>query len=318
MQTTDESISRVRIVTVDAGHEGQRIDNFLAGELKGVPRSLIYRVLRKGQVRVNKGRIKPEYRLRQGDQVRIPPVRLGPSATPRIPESVGEQLRNAVLFEDDEILVLDKPAGLAVHAGSGLQFGAIEALRALRLQLRFLELVHRLDRETSGCLLLAKSRPTLLALQEQLKSGQLDKRYLALTYGRWAQDSQTVDAPLRKNALSGGERMVIVSADGRSARTRFTVLARYADATLVEVLLETGRTHQIRVHAAHSGHPLAGDPKYGNEDFNKHLRGAGLRRMFLHAHRLGFTHPETGEYFDLGSPLPEALRELAQKLEQER
>ncbi len=318
MSSIDENLARVRIVTVDDAHAGQRIDNFLVGELKGVPRSLIYRVLRKGEVRVNKGRIKPEYRLRPGDQVRIPPVRIGQSEAPRVPDSVQTQLRNAVLFEDDELLVLDKPAGLAVHGGTGLGFGVIEALRVSRPQLRFLELVHRLDRETSGCLLLAKSRPALLALQDQLKSEQVDKRYLALTYGSWAQQSQFVDAPLRKNALSSGERMVVVSAEGRPARTRFQVMTRYRDATLVEALLETGRTHQIRVHAAHAGHPLAGDSKYGNQAFDMRLRGLGLKRMFLHAHRLGFSHPRTAERLDLGSPLPEPLRALLQAMENER
>lgn len=317
MHSPHEPTSRVRLVTVDAANEGQRIDNFLTRMLKGVPRSLIYRVLRRGEVRVNKGRIKPEYRLRSGDQVRIPPLRLAEPATRQVPQAVCEQLQRALLYEDDALLVLDKPAGLAVHAGSGLGFGVIEALRQHRPQLGFLELVHRLDRETSGCLLLAKTRPALLALQEQLKAGQMDKRYLALTLGRWEQENQTVDAPLRKNVLNGGERMVMVSEDGRQARTGFTVVTRYPDATLVEAQLDTGRTHQIRVHAAHCGHPLAGDPKYGDPAFNKRLRKAGLKRMFLHAHRIGFRHPVNGEHLDLGCPLPDELRQLLQYMEQE-
>ena len=310
MSRVDETTFGVRVVTVDAGHHGQRIDNYLATLLKGVPRSLIYRVLRRGEVRVNKGRIKPDYRLRQGDQVRIPPVRVAEPGTASVPDAVCQRLAQATLYEDDDILVLDKPAGLAVHAGSGLSFGVIEALRQARPHLPFLELVHRLDRETSGCLLLAKSRPVLLALQEQLKGGQMTKCYLALTQGRWPEAFQVVTAPLRKNVLSGGERMVMVSADGRESRTEFKVIASYADATLVEARLHTGRTHQIRVHAAHCGHPLAGDAKYGDGLFNKRLRNQGLKRMFLHAHRLGFDHPRTAQHLEFDSPLPDDLRRL--------
>ena len=310
MSSGDESTSQVRTVTVDAGHHGQRIDNYLATLLKGVPRSLIYRVLRRGEVRVNKGRIKPDYRLRQGDQIRIPPVRVASPGTASVPDAVCQRLAEATLYEDDDILVLAKPSGLAVHAGSGLSFGVIEALRQSRPQLPFLELVHRLDRETSGCLLLAKSRPVLLALQEQLKGTEMSKRYLALTQGHWSRESQVVTVPLRKNVLSGGERMVMVSEDGRQSRTEFNVMTTYADATLVEARLHTGRTHQIRVHAAHCGHPLAGDAKYGDVLFNKRLRNEGLKRLFLHAHRLGFEHPRTAQHMEFASALPDELRQV--------
>lgn len=312
MSTTDESTVRVRVVTVDAGHEGQRIDNFLNTLLKGVPRSLIYRVLRRGEVRVNKGRVKPDYRLRHGDQVRVPPVRMAEGGSTGVPDGVCRRLAEAIIHEDGELMVLDKPAGLAVHAGSGLSFGVIEGLRQLRPQATFLELVHRLDRDTSGCLLLAKSRPVLLALQEQGKHGEMDKRYLALVEGQWPDTRTMVTAPLRKNVISSGERMVLVSPDGRESRTEFKVVERYADASLVEARLHTGRTHQIRVHAAHSGHPLAGDAKYGNEIFNKRLRAEGLKRMFLHAQRLAFRHPGRAETVQFDCPLPDDLAQLLQ------
>ncbi len=299
--------------------QGQRIDNFLAGELKGVPRSLIYRVLRKGEVRVNKGRIKPEYRLRQGDQVRIPPVRLGQPQTPRVPETVQTQLRNAVLFEDDEVMVLDKPAGLAVHGGSGLGFGIIEALRRFRPAAHFLELVHRLDRETSGCLLLAKSRPALLALQEQLKSG--------------ASRKALPGADLRQLGPGNSDRGCTVAQKlAQQWRTHGSGQPRRAS-----------RPDPIPGHDAlpgcHPGRGVVGNrthpsdpgacgprrPSVGwrsqirrRQAFDMRLRGLGLKRMFLHAHRLGFSHPSTGERLDLGSPLPEPLRAVLQAMEREQ
>lgn len=302
-----ESTPKVRIVTVDAHHDGQRVDNFLASLLKGVPRSAIYRVVRRGEVRVNKGRVKPDHRLRQGDAVRVPPVRVAESGSATVPDGVCQRLAAAVLYEDADVLVLDKPSGLAVHGGSGLAFGIIEALRQLRPNAPFLELVHRLDRETSGCLLLAKSRPALLKLQEDLQSGAFTKRYLALVKGAWPQHAQSVAVPLRKNAVSGGERVVVVSDDGREARTDFKVVHAYGQTTLVEAALHTGRTHQIRVHAAHLGCPLAGDGKYGDAAFNKQLRTAGLKRLFLHASELGFPHPRTGAFTVVRSPLPDEL-----------
>ncbi|HFD80552.1 MAG TPA: RluA family pseudouridine synthase, partial [Gammaproteobacteria bacterium] len=249
----------VRWVEVSAEQAGQRIDNFLLRVLKGVPKSRIYRLLRKGEVRVNKGRIRPEYRLQAGDTLRIPPVRVAetrggaPGARPQ------QALADAILYEDDRLLVLNKPAGMAVHGGSGLSFGVIEALRALRPEAPYLELVHRLDRDTSGCLLIAKRRSELRTLHELLRTGALTKRYLLLAEGDWSRGPFRVEAPLRKNQLRGGERVVRVDSTGKAALTRFRFLEGYAGASLMEAELVTGRTHQIRVHAQHAGHPLAGD-----------------------------------------------------------
>jgi len=315
MDAVPESGPGARLVTITDGQAGQRIDNFLTRHLKGVPRSLIYRILRKGEVRVNKGRIRPDYRLQVGDQVRVPPVRTASAEQRRIPDGVVQRLADALLYEDAAVLALDKPAGLAVHGGSGLAFGIIEALRQARPELAFLELAHRLDRDTSGCLLLAKSRPVLLALQDQSRTGQMDKRYLALAAGAWPAGLSRVSAPLRKNSLAGGERMVVVAKDGRAAVTGFRVLQRFAAATLVEARLETGRTHQIRVHAAHAGHPLAGDGKYGDADLNRRLRKLGLTRLFLHAQALGFRHPDSGEEMLLSTPLPRELQAVLDRLE---
>lgn len=306
------------MVTIDDRHEGQRIDNYLLRELKGVPKSIIYRILRKGEVRVNKGRIQPAYRLCSGDQVRIPPLRLAADrdeASP--PDALQQQLADAILYEDDNLLILNKPSGLAVHAGSGLKYGVIEVLRALRPDAHFLELVHRLDRETSGCLVLAKNRASLTALHGMLRqSRQVEKRYLALLCGAWEGGKRTLEAPLRKNVLRGGERMVEVDAAGKQAVSHFLPLSRYAHHTLVEVLLETGRTHQIRVHAAHMQHPVAGDSKYGERECNLHMRSLGLRRLFLHAHVLAFTLPETGREIHVSAPLPPELQHVLDELEQ--
>jgi 23S rRNA pseudouridine955/2504/2580 synthase len=278
----------VQLITVAAEADGQRIDNFLMRILKGVPRSHLYRVLRRGEVRVNKGRIKADYRVRCGDVVRIPPLHLAPLAPPgRAPAPQLAQLERAVLFEDERLLVLDKPSGLAVHGGSGLSYGLIEALRQLRPG-HELELVHRLDRDTSGCIIISKRRSALRELHQLIRDNQLDKRYLALLIGTMPRAEVTVDAPLKKNVLSSGERVVRVDpVDGKPARSRFRQLQRFEwqghTLTLVEVQLITGRTHQIRVHAAHLGAPLAGDPKYGDEVMNRALKAVGLTRLFLHA-----------------------------------
>jgi 23S rRNA pseudouridine955/2504/2580 synthase len=304
---------RARLVNVSAEEAGQRIDNFLARHLKGVPKSHIYRILRRGEVRVNSGRIPARYKVRAGDAVRIPPVRVSEPGGGIGRPSPG--LGPHILFENERCLVIDKPAGMAVHGGSGLSFGVIEALRAERPQAPFLELAHRLDRETSGCLLLARRRSFLRAFHEQQRAGRVRKIYLALLAGRWAGGTRTVDAPLRKSQLRGGERMVSVAADGKPAQSVFTPLSRYPDATLVEVELLTGRTHQIRVHAAHIGHPLAGDPKYGDRAFNRRMREFGLRRMFLHAHRLSFTDPGTDTVIDVTAPLDPALQTVLDRLE---
>lgn len=297
-------------VVVDANHEGQRIDNFLITHLKGVPRSRIYQILRTGQVRVNRGRIRQGYRLQPGDVVRIPPLRVSPQGpAPRPSLRRLEDLRRAVLYEDRSLLVLDKPAGLAVHGGSGLSHGVIEALRAQRPDAPFLELVHRLDRDTSGCLLVAKRRPALRALHQALREGAVAKTYLALVAGDWGAAGE-VATPLRRNVLRSGERIVRADQDGKIALTRFEPLARSPAVTLLLARPVTGRTHQIRVHAAEAGHPIAGDLKYGDPGLNRSLRSLGLRRLFLHAYRLHFSHPDSGLPVDVVAPPGEDLRQV--------
>lgn len=297
----------MRHVTVGAGNAGQRLDNFLLGELKGAPKSLVYRILRKGEVRVNKGRAKPETRLSEGDVVRIPPVRLGEQPErPAVGDWLKQLLASAVLHEDRHLLVLDKPAGVAVHAGSGVSVGVIEGLRAMRPDEPGLELAHRLDRETSGVLVLAKDRPTLLQLHEALRGDAVHKSYLALVRGSWPERLREVSAPLAKNSLRGGERMVEVDDEGKDAVTKFRVMERFAQATLVEAQPVTGRTHQIRVHALHAGHPIAGDDKYGDAEFDRGLKGRGLSRLFLHAARIEL--PRSGQKpLTVEAPLPAEL-----------
>jgi len=298
----------VQLVEIGADLAGQRIDNYLLGRLKGAPRSLIYRILRKGEVRVNKGRIRPDYRLQAGDLLRIPPVRLEPRQAPSRPaDAVLRQLEAAIVYEDDRILVLNKPSGLAVHGGSGLRYGVIEGLRALRPEARYLELVHRLDRETSGCLLIARRRSALRMLHELLRENRIDKRYLALVRGRWQGGRRIVEAPLRKNVLRSGERIVRVDPGGKPSRSVFRPLAIGELASLMEVRLDTGRTHQIRVHAAHIGHPIAGDEKYGDPEFDRQLRmRTGLNRLFLHARSLRIPWPDS-EPLEVIAPLDETL-----------
>jgi 23S rRNA pseudouridine955/2504/2580 synthase len=300
---------KVRLVQIAADHDGQRLDNFLMSQLKGVPRSMIYRIIRKGEVRVNGGRSKPTHKLALGDEVRVPPVRTGEKAGPaRIPDSVMQRLAEAEIYRSDDLIVIDKPAGLAVHAGSGLSFGVIEAMRQLHGAPE-LELVHRLDRETSGCLVLARNRQALLSLQEVFAGNQIDKRYLALVPAPWPHGRVEVDAPLRKNVQRGGERMVEVDETGKAARTEFVDLERYGPATMVEARLFTGRTHQIRVHAAHIANPVAGDGKYGDKKFNARLAQLGLKRLFLHAHRLTLPTVD-GDSVVINAPMPEALSEV--------
>jgi 23S rRNA pseudouridine955/2504/2580 synthase len=303
-----------RKVEVDEHSDGQRIDNFLLGELKGVPRTLVYRILRSGEVRLNSGRAKPSDRVHAGDVVRIPPVRLPEAGElPVAGAGLTRALEDAILYEDDHLLVLNKPAGLAVHGGSGVSLGVIETLRQARPQAKFLELVHRLDRETSGCLVVAKKRSALLALQKQVRTGGddddegMDKVYAVLVKGRWKGRQHRIEAPLQKNSLAGGERVVRVSRDGKPSITEFEVIERFADCSLVEATLLTGRTHQIRVHCEHAGHPVAGDPKYGDETFNKAIRARGLKRMFLHALRLNFSHPADERAMRIEAPLDSAL-----------
>ena len=313
-----ENLHRPVVQWLDISTEqaGQRIDNFLLRFLKGVPKSHIYRLLRKGEVRVNKGRIKPEYRLKSGDQVRIPPVRVAESKPASPSGQSVQKLADAVLYEDERLLVLNKPAGMAVHGGSGLSYGVIEALRVLRPQAPYLELVHRLDRDTSGCLLIAKRRSELRMLHELLRKGEVDKRYLLLVQGDWSQGPYRVNAALKKNLLRGGERMVRVDEDGKTALTHFHFLDSYAGASLMEAELKTGRTHQIRVHATYTGHPLAGDDKYGDTDFNRRMRRLGLKRLFLHAHTVAFEDIERHRNIHVSAPLSADLRKLIQQLEE--
>ncbi|OQP31321.1 23S rRNA pseudouridine(955/2504/2580) synthase RluC [Pantoea latae] len=310
----------VQLVAISAENAGQRIDNFLRTQLKGVPKSMIYRILRKGEVRVNKKRIKPEYKLEEGDEVRIPPVRVAEreeqAVSPKL-EKVAA-LAEAIIYEDEQILVLNKPSGTAVHGGSGLSFGVIEGLRALRPEARFLELVHRLDRDTSGVLLVAKKRSALRSLHEQLREKGMQKDYLALVRGSWPSHVKAVQAPLLKNILQSGERVVRVSSEGKPSETRFKVEERFAFATLVKASPVTGRTHQIRVHTLHAGHPIAFDDRYGEREFDSQLASTGLRRLFLHAAALTFTHPASGETLRLEAPLDEELKRCLQALRQQK
>lgn len=309
----------VQLVAITVENAGQRIDNFLRTQLKGVPKSMIYRILRKGEVRVNKKRIKPEYKLEDGDQVRIPPVRVAErddqAVSPKL-EKVAS-LASAIIYEDEAILVLNKPSGTAVHGGSGLSFGVIEGLRALRPEARFLELVHRLDRDTSGLLLVAKKRSALRSLHEQLREKGMQKDYLALVRGSWPSHLKVVQAPLLKNILQSGERIVRVNSEGKPSETRFKVEERFAMATLVKASPVTGRTHQIRVHTLHAGHPIAFDDRYGEREFDSQLASTGLRRLFLHAAAITFIHPQSGEKMRLEAPLDEALRRCLQQLRQQ-
>ena len=310
---------KVQFVDISADHAGQRIDNYLLCQLNGVPKSLVYRIIRKGEVRVNKGRIKPEYRLKEGDMVRIPPVRQAEKKEAgKAPDQVLRQLESRIIFEDKRILVINKPSGLAVHGGSGLSYGLIEVLRELRPNDKSLELVHRLDRDTSGCLIIAKKRSALRRLHEQLREGSMDKRYMTLLKGKWKGRSKWVDAPLLKNVIKSGERLVFVDARGKEARTQFIPCSIGEEASLMSVKLDTGRTHQIRVHAQHLGFPIAGDDKYGDDEFNKQLKSKGLKRLFLHAFSLKFHLPdtETGEDIQISveAPLDDALVNVLNKL----
>jgi len=313
--STAQGKAGVRHCDIDAEAAGQRLDNFLLGALKGVPRSHVYRLIRSGQVRINSGRTSPSYRLRAGDRVRIPPVGTRPKSSPvATPDSL-DWLAERISFEDGRILVVDKPAGLAVHGGSNVSLGLIEALRLLRPECKDLELVHRLDRGTSGVLLLAKRRSALRVLHELLREGRVDKRYLTLVKGQWSTATSEIDAPLVTRRV-GGEARVKVAPEGKHALSSFRLLDRFGKtASLLEVTIATGRTHQIRVHAAHAGHPVAGDERYGDKDYNEYLRSFGLERMFLHAHSLSFEWPETGEDFHASAPLPGELKSVLTALE---
>jgi 23S rRNA pseudouridine955/2504/2580 synthase len=312
--TSGEIRTGVQYLEVTDEEAGRRLDNYLQRFLKEVPRSRIYRLIRRGEVRVNGRRAGAETRLAPHDKVRVPPVRLPPPGSPPPPRAgLMDRIRSSIVYEDDRLIVLDKPSGIAVHGGSGVSSGVIEVLRALRPQ-ESLELVHRLDRDTSGCLLIARHAGTLRGLHKLLREDGFEKRYLALVRGKWELGAKRIDIPLRTNARVGGERTVRADPAGKPATSRFRPVQFFGKtATLVEVTLITGRTHQIRVHAAHAGHPVAGDEKYGDADFNRELSALGLERMFLHAASVSFTWPQGGE-FSVNTPLPPQLGAVLEQL----
>ena len=305
-----------QVKRLEVGEEsaGQRLDNFLIRHLKGVPKTHVYRIIRSGEVRVNKGRASADTRIAAGDQVRLPPVRVSDQAAEKI-EHPAPAREFPVLLEDDHLIAVDKPSGVAVHGGSGVSFGVIEQLRQARPAARFLELVHRLDRETSGILLVAKKRSALTHLQDQFRERETGKTYLALVNGTWPASSKVIDVPLHKYLQADGERRVKVVArddpDGMRSITLVKIARRLENFTLLEVTIKTGRTHQIRVHLASQGHPIAGDDKYGDFDLNRALQKRGLKRMFLHAWRLQFNHPASGERIELTAALPPELTKFA-------
>jgi len=313
---TDSPKPQVRFITIDSEDAGQRIDNFLLKTLKGVPKSMIYRLLRKGEIRVNKKRTKPEYKLVDEDIIRVAPIRVSENTnTVSTQLNVVANLEKQILFEDERLIVINKPSGMAVHGGSGLSFGLIEALRALRPEARMLELVHRLDRDTSGCLVVAKKRSALRNLHEQLRNKTVQKFYHALVKGRWSNKLTRVTEGLKKNDLKSGERVVVVdNINGKESETRYKVIQHYKNATLVRAFPVTGRTHQIRVHCQTKGHAIACDAKYGHEDFDQEMKTLGLKRLFLHAASIEFTHPLSNERIKVEAPLEPSLEKLLSKL----
>jgi len=301
----------VRKVRIDEEQAGQRIDNFLRKELPGVPKSRVYRILRKGEVRVNGGRVRAEYKLQQGDEVRVPPARVRPEGAPPAP-GAARNLADRVLYEDKALLVIDKPSGTAVHGGSGISHGVIEMIRAARPELRDLSLVHRLDKETSGCLVLAKRRSMLRTLHEKFRAGIVEKNYLALGVGDWQFGDYTVDAPLLVTHRKGGERHVVIRKDGKPAQTRIKLSRTYGKFSLLQCRPLTGRTHQIRVHLQSIEHPIAGDDRYGDRDINARVAKHGLKRMFLHAQSIAFPD-EHGNELHFTSPLADDLQRFLDK-----
>lgn len=314
-ELTESSSGGVSLLKVPGDYAGQRIDNFLSARLKGVPKSRIYRLLRTGEIRVNKGRAKPDRRLEAGDVIRLPPIRVAESEVHRPPASLIKRLEDAIVYEDEQIMVIDKPAGVAVHSGTGVDFGVIEGLQACRSEIPGLSLVHRLDRETSGCLLLCKDRRLLPDLNRVLASGAFDKRYLALVFGDWNGGRRSVRAPLAMRRGGDQERRNEVDLDeGKSSETVFLPRERFQGFTLLEARLHSGRMHQIRAHAAHIGYPLAGDDKYGDHVRNRTLKRFGLRRLFLHAYRLSFEMPDSGRTIRVEIPLAEDLESVLERM----
>jgi len=310
-----KDLSNVSTVIVGPEGDDQRVDNYLLRQCKGVPRSHVYRILRTGEVRVNSRRVDSTHRLREGDRVRIPPIRLSENGAAEKPRARPVELR--AVFEDEALLVVNKPSGMAVHGGSGISFGVIESMRAARTGLRFLELVHRLDRDTSGLLMLAKKRSALTRLHAALREGRVQKRYLALVKGTFGAAERNIELPLRKYLTQAGERRVSVDREGREARTVFRREQAFRAFTLLSAELHTGRTHQIRVHLTHLGFPIAGDEKYGDFELNRELAKRGLKRMFLHAAELRFLHPSTGVEMSLRAPLPPELDAFIRALEKQ-
>ncbi|KJR29014.1 RNA pseudouridine synthase [Vibrio navarrensis] len=314
----NEIRTKVQSVEIDEDMAGQRIDNFLRNQLKDVPKSMIYRIVRKGEVRVNKKRIKAEYKLQAGDVVRIPPLTVEektPEVAPSTKLNRVAELEQQIIFEDDHLLILNKPSGTAVHGGSGLKFGAIEALRALRPEARFLELVHRIDRDTSGILLVAKKRSALRHLQAQFREKTVKKYYFALVMGEWKNSCKVVNAPLLKNEVNS---IVRVNPNGKPSETRFSVLEKFTQATLVQASPITGRTHQIRVHTQYSGHPIAWDDRYGDRRFDAYTGQHGLDRLFLHAANIRFVHPATEASMEINAPMGEQLEAVLASLRSEK
>ena len=301
-------LTGVRKVRVDAERAGQRIDNFLRNELPGVPKGRVYRLLRRGEVRVNGGRVRAEYKLHEGDEVRIPPARIRAEGAPP-PDKLATGMLERVIYEDKRLLVIDKPTGLAVHGGSGISHGVIEFLRHARPDLKDLSLVHRIDRETSGCLVLAKRRSVLRELHARFRDGQVEKNYLALVVGDWQYGEQLIDVPLAVQNRRGGERHVIVSNKGKTAQTRVSLSRTYGIYSLLQCAPVTGRTHQIRVHLAHAGHPIVGDERYGDEDANREARKLGLKRLFLHAQSIAFID-DRGNDLHFTAPLADDLEQF--------
>ncbi len=306
--------SGVSFLAIDNDAAGQRVDNFLFFHLKGVPKSRVYRALRHGEVRVNKKRVKPEYRLQDGDLLRIPPIKIEEVTIKPVADKLLRQLEGLILFENEDLLVINKPSGLAVHGGSGLDYGLIEAIRKMRPHCKRIELAHRLDRDTSGCTIIVKKAAVLRAIHQQLREKTMDKTYVALVRGRWPRRKTLVDAPLLKNILTSGERMVRVSEEGKLSKTRFAILETFKGATLIQAMPITGRTHQIRVHAQYAGFPLLGDDKYGNKDDIDWQKSFGLRRLFLHASEVSFSLPDQDQKIVIKAPLPDELEDVLMHL----
>jgi 23S rRNA pseudouridine955/2504/2580 synthase len=308
------TVNSVQFLKIHSEYAGQRLDNYLLARLKGVPKSHIYKILRKGEVRVNKKRAKPEYRLQANDEVRIPPVRVTETTKMTPSSQTFEWLKAHILYEDNNLLILNKPSGIPVHGGSEVPNGVIEVLRHYLPHSQHLELAHRLDRDTSGCLVMAKKRSILKEVHALLREGKVKKTYHALVLGKWNAQKSEINAPLMKNQLASGERMVRVSPEGQESLTYFKPLTYYSAATLVEARPHTGRTHQIRVHAQFAGHPIAGDEKYGDKAFNRYVKELGLKRLFLHAAQIEFNLDNSKQNIQVKAPLPLELQQILDKM----